>query len=327
MQKNNGFIFISNPRLTSRHPDNRLDDDIRDTQISKLEQIFNRANVENKTVLIIGKLFDRHRENDPKLLIGLFTLLSKAKNKPYCLANSDDLDGVKIIKDTSLSLVSSTGLMQVITSRGLVDIFEMDGKKIGLGASPFSGVTESDGEWIDAVEKGLWITHDPFSAESIVGIDCVINGYALKGKPLVEVGETQHIYPATISRLSSNDADTAPAFLSWTPEKGIESNAIDYISNIFSNPDQFDDYDLSLSDDNQPERSQFLDTLQEELSEQEQGIGSPQGLFKLEMLESMVDSKTPDTVKSIIQDIFERAIETVDLTDEEQDDFKSSVGL
>ena len=324
MKKNNGFVIISNVRLTSRHPDNRLDDDIRDSQINKLEQIFNHANSTNKTVLIIGKLFEKHRESDPKLLIGLFGILSKAKNKPYCLANSDDLDGIKIIKETTLSLVNSTGLMQVITSRGLVDVFDMNGTKIGLGASPFSGITETDGEWTEAVDKGLWLTHDPYSAESVIGIDCVINGYALKGKPQVEVGETQYVYPATLSRLSSHDANVSPAFLSWTPSEGMTTHKLDCITSIFSNPEQIDELDQSLQDE--PLRSQFLDYLKDEIDEQTLGLESPQRLFQIELQEAMTSTNTPDAVKAIIQDIFERALLLANVSEDEQDEFKAMGG-
>lgn len=322
MKSTSGFVFISNPRLTSRHPDNRLDDDIRDAQLKKLTEAFNHANQNNLTVVMLGKLFDRHRESDPKLLIGLFTLLSNAKHKPICLANSDDLDGVKLTKDTSLSLVNSTGLINVVTEHGLVDVFDVEGVKVGLGASPFGQPSESDAEWEVAIDKSIWLAHDPFQPKSIDGIDIVINGYSIAEKPLIKTDDTDYAYPGSISRLSSDERLNTPAAYQWTNE-GLTQYPLEHLANLYIDPDQMDDSYLSQDSTSEIGHSLFIDSMKTEMDDE---LDDTASAFNHEILSLMENTHLSSDAKAIINDLIKRATDSVGMPDEVEEEFRSAMG-
>ena len=75
----NGLLFVGDPHITIKHKRMRLDENICDTILNKIEQAVDIANKENLYLVFLGDLFDDSKEQDYNMMTKLIRILNQLR--------------------------------------------------------------------------------------------------------------------------------------------------------------------------------------------------------------------------------------------------------
>ncbi len=125
-----------------------------------------------------------------------------------------------------------------------VGVFEVEGKRIGLGASPYDQPIPTDVTmYFKDVDMIIWITHHDLAFEApypgseplieIKGCRLAINGHMHLAKPAVAVGKTTWFNPGNITRQFLDAIDHEPAVYQFSSHGKLNKIVVPYEKIIF----------------------------------------------------------------------------------------------
>lgn len=239
----NGFLFIGDPHLDSKRPGRRLDEDFTKTVLKKIEFCIDQASDKNLIPVLLGDLFDRNVV--PKRVENqVARILARSKHLPIANVGNHDKKDRLLNDDDSLMSFAISGAMHVCLDAGPIGIFEIEGQRIGLGASPYDQPIPTDVTmYFPDVDMVIWITHHDLAFESpypgseplieIKGCRLAINGHMHLAKPPVAVGGTTWFNPGNITRQFLDAIDHEPAVYEFSTKGKLSKIVVPHEKLIF----------------------------------------------------------------------------------------------
>jgi len=239
-----GLLIVGDPHISSKKPGRRKDTNWPTAILRKLEACVAYANEHNLILIILGDLFDESLEEDEALKTQVSRIL-KAANIPAIsnIGNHDMRDSLLSDSDT-MALIAVNDALDVIKLSGPVCVFDINGRKLGLGMTP-SGQdipTNVEGVFQD-VDAVLWVTHHDIAFDSpypgavlpftIKGCSLVVNGHVHGTKKPVRAGETLWLNLGNITRQSTDMVDHRPCAWIIDGTQRIESFLLPHEIDVF----------------------------------------------------------------------------------------------
>jgi hypothetical protein len=227
----NGFLNIGDQHLAWEPPGRRKPGYWRDVML-KISHSLTVANQRRLVPLFLGDLFD-HATNNPETLKTVFLdLASKCWTKPILNVGNHDKAGTNLSPADSLGVIAKSGHVRIIAKSGVAGIYEMAGRRVLVGGTPFgeaipSSLSGAGGD----VDQRIWLTHhdigfsgsypgsiDPFS---INGCALVLNGHMHLHRAPVDYGNTTWCNFGAITRTAIDAmAEVPSAFEIGFDDKG-----------------------------------------------------------------------------------------------------------
>jgi hypothetical protein len=241
-----GLMFIGDPHVWSHRPGRRRDDSYLETIINKLVAAAHISNATQTWPLILGDLFDKPHDHDPRMLIPLTRALQLFERKPMTLVGNHDKSETRLTERNALRLLEVTGQIHVMDDPGLWATIDLEGEdgtthRTLIGGTPYgaplthrldlmAGIADRTPDQIredHGAQTVVWLTHDDLAFEGaypnsqplidIAGIDILVNGHMHGTKRPVGMGQTAYYNPGNISRMSVDMADHVPQVWTWKP--------------------------------------------------------------------------------------------------------------
>lgn len=250
-----GLMFIGDPHVWSHRPGRRRDESYLDTIIKKILAAAKISNETQTWPLILGDLFDKPHDHDPRMLIPLSKALQAFDRKPMTLVGNHDKNETRLTAKNALRLLEVTNQIEVLDEPGFWGKINLEDEKgnthaVVIGGTPYgcqlvnqldqlARIEDSSSEKIrteTGAETVVWLTHDDLAFDGaypnsqplieIEGVDILVNGHMHGTKKPVAVGQTSYYNPGNISRMSVDMADHVPQVWTWTPfeNPGMPSN-------------------------------------------------------------------------------------------------------
>lgn len=252
-----GLLFIGDPQMSCVTPGRRLEEDFLPVTLNKLKQCREIAEENNLFVIMLGDLFENPTafkartkkvvENTNRMLAGYAQAM--AFRPAVTVPGNHDKEEVSLTVGTTLDTLRSMGMIDVIEPSGPYAILEIQGKKIGLGGTPYGEAIPKDvrGLFNEPVDQVIWITHsqfqfdivNPFLPEvfEIKGCNIVVNGHDHTTQKPRKAGQTQWFNPGNITRLSVDMVDHVPSSWEWNPSMPaghLKQHVLDYAKVAFT---------------------------------------------------------------------------------------------
>lgn len=219
----NGFLAIGDQHLTSSAPERRRRG-YAGAILRKIDAAIQIANEYGYMPLFEGDLFHQPVEEEERIKAILFDILRRSWITPIGNTGNHDKRGQRLAKSDSLAVVGSSGLLDVVSRRtgaGEAFLFEVDGKIVSVGLSPYGTDIPDDLSFLnDGADKRIWMTHhdigfagaypgaiEPFP---IAGCDVVLNGHMHLYRDPVFHGDTAWCNFGAIARTAVDAYDEVP---------------------------------------------------------------------------------------------------------------------
>lgn len=246
-----GLLFIGDPQMSCVAPGRRLEEDFLPVTLDKLRQCREKAEEKNLFVVFLGDLFEnptQKKANTNKVVENtnrMLTGYAQAMNfRPaVTIPGNHDKEEVVLTQGTTMATMRDLGLIDVIEPGGPYAIIEIQGKKVGLGGTPYGDEIPRDvrGVFGEPVDKVIWLTHDLFQFDianrylqevfEIKGCDMVVNGHDHTTQKPKIAGQTNWFNPGNITRLSVDMVDHVPSSWEWNPSmpaNHLEQHVLQY---------------------------------------------------------------------------------------------------
>ncbi len=216
-----GLLVIGDPHVGSRRPGRRVETDWPAPILAKLDACAEIANAGDLQAVFLGDLFDAPVEPDERLKARLVRLLKRFRRRPLSNVGNHDIANAALSDGDTLATFALADVLDVVARSGPVAQFRIDGRRIGLGMTPYGqSIPTSIAEYVAGTEASVWLTHHdiafgasypgavaPFPIE---GCDLVVNGHVHASKPPVDAGGTVWCNPGNITRQSADLAGHEP---------------------------------------------------------------------------------------------------------------------
>lgn len=239
-----GLLFIGDPHMTCVRPGRRLEENFVAVTADKLAQAREIAQANNLYPVLLGDLFENPKEKKAgtakvvedrgRLIRAYAKAMGLTETSPpteaCIIPGNHDKDEVRLTNDTTLKILADLEFIKVIEPSGAFAIFNIDGKRVGLGGTPYGEVIPTDVRGAfgnEPVDTVIWITHglfcfderppgvpDPFE---ILGCDMVVNGHDHTTQKPKQCGQTRWFNPGNITRMSVDCVDHIPSVWEWKP--------------------------------------------------------------------------------------------------------------
>lgn len=238
-QGGNGLLFIGDPHVWSKKPGRRLDEDFCGTVCSKLDESCSIAMEKRLLPMILGDLFEDEEDSDLRMLTMVVRALGKSPRRPLCIVGNHEKTQFYLTDDTALAMLRESKALDTIERTGIRKVFWCEGKKVGLGGTPYGQDLPEDMSQARE-ELGLdwlvWVSHHDLAfngaypgaqlIREIKGVDILVNGHMHKTTAPVVVGNMVAFNPGNITRMSADCRDQEPAVWEWRPSFGKELRKI-----------------------------------------------------------------------------------------------------
>jgi predicted phosphodiesterase len=251
VRKCDGLLFVGDPHLTCVRPGRRLEEDFLAVGEDKLMQARQIAQEGNLAMILLGDLFENPKDKkagttkvveDRGRLIRSYaramgltpsavdTLELSGLVKAITIPGNHDKDEVRLTSDCTLKILGDLGFVDIIEPSGPFAVFDIGGRRIGLGGTPYGEEIPRDirGVFgIESVDQAIWLTHGLFAFDErppgvpdpfeIVGCDIVVNGHDHTSQKPRQFGQTRWFNPGNITRMSVDCVDHIPSVWEWKP--------------------------------------------------------------------------------------------------------------
>jgi DNA repair exonuclease SbcCD nuclease subunit len=244
MRECNGLLFIGDPHLDHATPGRRLDDNFAETVLGKLDFIIEHANKNDLVPVFLGDMFDKNVVSK-WIENRLARILMKSKHKPISNVGNHDKKDKFLNDQDSLMSYSINGTMHVALEAGPVEMFKINGKVVGLGASPYDQAIPVDVRmYFDKPDMVVWITHHDLAFGSaypgaeplteIKGCRLAVNGHMHLSKLPVAVGETTWFNPGNITRQEIDALEHEPCVYEFSPTRALTKVVVPHKQGVFN---------------------------------------------------------------------------------------------
>lgn len=321
LRKADGILFIGDPHLGSRKPGRRKDKDFSGTVLKKIEAAIQICNERKFIPCFLGDIFDNAVEKDESLKTKLIRVLLQSWTTPISnVGNHDKINDTLTDSDT-LAIIAESGVLKVCTKAGAFETFDIGGRIVGVGTSPYGQSFPMDARpFFGRVDQIIWLTHHDIAFENpypgsvapqaIAGCRLVINGHMHLYKNVIKVGNTIWFNPGNITRQHVDAIDHEPAVFALTAKGSLEKFTIPHEKVVFDLTGKLIDAISpgeapTQNKDNEFE-SAFVNLLNTNSSMEM--TKSDDGSILLEDIKDKFErEKTPAEVKDIILDLLNKA--------------------
>ncbi len=219
-----GLMFIGDPHLDDAKPGRRRDEDFTSTILGKLEFLFDYCTEHDLVPVILGDIFEPENKVrvSNSLLNRFVRATDRSKHKIITNVGNHDKKHDILTDDDTLMTLKNTRVLHVLDEAGPAAEFIINGKRIGLGASPYGQAIPTDitGMFPEATSV-VWITHHDLAFESpypgsqpvhaVRGCNLVVNGHMHLYKNPVKTGQTTWFNPGNVTRQYIDAIEHVPA--------------------------------------------------------------------------------------------------------------------
>ncbi len=315
-----GFLWIGDPHVSSVRPGRRKDPDWPDAIFRKLSHAIAVANDRRLVPVFLGDMFEEPVEPEEAVKTRLIRILKQCWMPPVCNVGNHDKAHKLLSDEDSLSTLGASDVVDVCRDGGPVLVVHADGRRYGLGMTPYDAVIPNDVRGAfrhHAIDEVVWATHhdiafgdtyagavQPFPVE---GCDLVVNGHVhlFKGRSIT-VGPTAWFNPGNINRRTVDLAGQEPCVFATTPGNGRERIPLPHAKDVFDltgrlvAPTTPDDATLGVD-------SAFVKLLASESSGEMER--SQDGSVVREIIEGRyATDATPDEVRFVVDGLWRAAV-------------------
>ena len=239
-----GLLVIGDPHVSSRRPGRRKDPDWPAPVLAKLERCVAIANERGLAPIILGDLFDRAVEPDVGLKTRLIRILKQFRVRPTVNVGNHDIAHTTLSDGDSLAMLGLCDVVDVVAASGAVAEFQIAGRRLGVGMTPFGQAIPRDvrGLFADA-DAVAWFTHHDIAFEgaypgavppfAIEGCETVVNGHVHGTKAPVRAGGTEWTNPGNITRQSVDLMDHIPRAWILGPDRRLRPEPLPHAGDVF----------------------------------------------------------------------------------------------
>lgn len=244
MRECKGLVFIGDPHLDHETPGRRLDDSFAETVLGKLDFVIEHCNANDLVPVFLGDMFDKNVVSK-WIENRLARILMKSKHKPISNVGNHDKKDKFLDDQDSLMSYAINGTMCITLDAGPVETFLINGKTVGLGATPYDQAIPSDVRmYFDKPDMVVWITHHDLAFEGpypgseplteIKGCRLAVNGHMHLSKPPVAVGETTWFNPGNITRQKIDALEHEPCVYEFSPTGPLKKIVVPHKQGVFN---------------------------------------------------------------------------------------------
>lgn len=313
-----GLLLIGDPHVGSRRPGRRKDASWPGPILAKLEACLRIANDRNLAPVLLGDLFDRAVEPDMALKSRLIRILKGFRIRPLANVGNHDMAHTRLSDGDSLAVLGLCDVIDVVAQSGAVGEYSLDGRRLGLGLTPYGQDVPTDVEgFLPGVDRVAWLTHHDIAFDkaypgavpphAIAGCDLVVNGHVHKAQSSILKGGTLWANPGNIARLSVDLIDQEPAVLELRPDGSLVRHVLPHETDVFDLAGRIVPAAGSRALVADVE-SAFVSLLQAE-SAGEVARSDDGSVIREEIEAKFARDATPDTVRAIVRSLLAEAVE------------------
>lgn len=239
-----GIVFIGDPHVSSVKPGRRTDKNYPETILNKIEFIANYCNENELVAVFLGDIYESAVEKDEALKTRLLRLLKSFNLTPVSNVGNHDISNQTLTDHDSLKYLEEAGAIKVAAISGALETFEIAGKNVSLGATPYGQNIPTDArQYFPKSDTIIWITHHDLAFEGaypgsqelhqIKGCKLAVNGHMHLKKDLIRVGETTWYNPGNITRQAVDAIDHIPMISVLTEKGGLKTVVIPHEKSVF----------------------------------------------------------------------------------------------
>lgn len=321
----NGIVFVGDQHVSSLKPGRRKDKDYRKTVLDKIDWVITHCNENRYVPAFLGDLFDNAVERDEALKTRLLRILRKCWTQPVANVGNHDKSNRYLTDGDSLAYIAEAGAMRLAMLSGVLDVFVIGGKKIGLGATPYDQDIPTDARlFFPDVDSIVWMTHHDLAFDGaypgakelawIRGCKLAINGHMHIKKPIRKVQDTNWYNPGAIIRQAVDAMEHIPAVTvigmngrMHTVEVPHERDVFDLTGKLI---DSISPGEAGKAAADEQEDSAFVALLSAN-SSMEMARSDDGSILKEDIFAKFDRQKTPSAVRDIVLAVHKRAVETV----------------
>ncbi|KMO39943.1 hypothetical protein VQ02_08845 [Methylobacterium variabile] len=316
-----GLLVIGDPHVSSRRPGRRKDPDWPAPVLAKLDHCVALANARDLAPLLLGDLFERPVEPDESLKSRLIRILKGFRHRPLANVGNHDIRHTRLSDGDSLAMLAVSDVLDVVPESGPAAHYRVDGRHLGLGATPFGQAIPADARGLfPAADKVVWLTHHDLAfgagypgavpPDAILGCDLAINGHVHKRHAPVRVGATLWFNPGNITRASVDLIAHVPAAFVLAGDLSLSEERLPFAADVFDLTGRQVAVDIAA--DASPEaagrvESAFVSLLRAEtatdLARSDDGA-----LIREEIEAKFTRDDTPEPVRAAIRSLVEAAV-------------------
>lgn len=234
----NGLLFVGDPHITIKHKRMRLDENICDTILNKIEQAVDIANKENLYLVFLGDLFDDSKEQDYNMMTKLIRILNQLRTPAATVEGNHEKTKTKLTDEVGLKLLQEAKCLYVMEKNDLWAKMKIDNKTYYIGSTPYG--EKIPNEVNIPVKQGsgeiIWLTHHNLDfgnsypgvvpIHQIKNVSMLVNGHIHQTKKSKIIGNMVAHNPGNITRQTTDCNDHIPSVWKWIPEQKYELEPI-----------------------------------------------------------------------------------------------------
>jgi len=317
-----GLLLVGDPEITSRRPGRRADPDWPNAILAKLDHAVDVANERRLLLTFLGDFFERARETDEALKTRVTRILKRLWATPIANVGNHDMVNTRLGDGDSLAYLAVSDTLHAIAESGPVVEVEVDGKVLGIGATPYGQEIPRDVTGLfPGAARVVWLTHHDIALQDnypgavkpfeIVGCDAAVNGHVHAWKKPEKVGRTLWHNPGTINRATYDMIGQEPR--AWVMGAGPRLEAVPLphrhdVFNMTGRLVEVADTAAVAKSVTEVEASVFVSMLKEESTGEMEQSGD--GAVVNEEMEGLMEERgTREDVRAIMRSLLLEAVE------------------
>ena len=312
-----GVLIIGDPHVSSRRPGRRMDADWPGPILRKLEFCARLSHERRLATILTGDLFDTPVEEDEALKTKLSRILKSFYMPPVSNTGNHDIRNTALSDGDSLAFLGTTDIIDVVASTGPVMEIRADGKRLGLGMTPYGQEIPSSVEGLfpeaDAV---VWFTHHDIAFDKaypgaappieIAGCRLVFNGHMHDYKDRKTVGGTHWWNLGNINRQTVDLMEQKPTVWILHGTGRLEGVELPHERHVFDLTGRFVEA-VEAKDLPRDVDSAFVTLLEAETTV-EMAASADGSLLREEIEAKFEREGTPEPVRAIVAELLNEAV-------------------
>lgn len=225
-----GIMFFTDPHLAATPPFERRDGYLEHV-LAKISACLQHARESTLLPVLLGDFFHRHPGDVRHLLRRVFEVLEPYAGtsfRPWVLQGNHDQEEGGESGDSSLDVCALAGVVRLMDECGIHGLFDVNGHRVALGATPYGAKLPTSVEQGDA-EYVVWGSHCGMGFRDVVhkypllheipGVDWVVNGHLHWLQPTESRGMTHWSNIGGMTRISfaPRNRERVPTAGIWRP--------------------------------------------------------------------------------------------------------------
>jgi len=312
-----GLLVIGDPHVTSRRPGRRRDTEWPTAVLRKLEHCVEVANERRLYPVFLGDMFEYAKETDEALKTRLIRILKRFWVVPLTNVGNHDIEHTRLSEGDTLAMLAVSDVIDAVAESGPVCVFNLKGKKLGVGMTPYGQEIPTDVSGLfPGVDGVAWFTHHDIAMQEnypgavrpfeIVGAKLAINGHIHANKMPERAGSTLWLNPGTITRNSVDLIEHVPRAWELKPQGRLDPVDLPHEADVFDLTGKLIEA-ATTAQVAQSLESAFVSMLQAETTGEMRRSGDG-AVMREEILAKFEAEDTPPDVRAIITSLLDEVV-------------------